>query len=195
MRIHRGNLLSGKPPPSVAEKQPLMEKGMTTAPLSGTLFLTGTRRCRHWRSKSRLTPACREPKGPGLYPRHDRRSPSHPPGLGPGPPQLLPRLPGGHPGTAGAPRPAPGLCLPAGRSLPSPRRGVPAPPAAVRGGRRSWTRRCSSDLPLEIINLRKAKAFDLRLSGTISVRLADGERVLRLPAVRSQDQTTLRGVR
>ena len=26
----------------------------------------------------------------------------------------------------------------------------------------------------EIINLRKAKAFDLRLSGTISVRLADG---------------------
>ena len=25
----------------------------------------------------------------------------------------------------------------------------------------------------EIINLRKAKAFDLRLSGTISVRLAD----------------------
>ena len=52
----------GIPPPSVAEKQPLMEKGMTTAPLSGTLFLTGTRRCRHWRSKSRLTPPAGNPR-------------------------------------------------------------------------------------------------------------------------------------
>ena len=58
--------------------------------------------------------------------------------------------------------------------MPSPRRGSSSSAWLYELEERLAALRFARISHSEIINLRKAKAFDLRLSGTISVRLADG---------------------